>query len=36
MSIASTVVNGVIVLDRGARLPEGARVSVALVSTDDL
>lgn len=31
-----TVVNGVIVLDGGARLPEGARVHVEVAGPDDL
>lgn len=30
-----TVVNGVIVLDGGARLPEGARVHVEVADADD-
>lgn len=30
MTVAGTVVNGMVVLDTGARLPEGARVRVEL------
>ena len=35
MTLEGTVVNGVIVLDSGALLPEGARVQVALAEADD-
>jgi hypothetical protein len=36
MTLEGTVVNGVIVLDGGARLPEGERVRVELADDDDL
>jgi hypothetical protein len=36
MTLEGTVLNGVIVLDGGARLPEGERVRVELVDDDDL
>jgi hypothetical protein len=36
MTLEGTVVNGVIVLDGGARLPEGERVRVEVVGDDDL
>ncbi len=36
MTLEGTVVNGAIVLDNGARLPEGERVRVELVDDDDL
>jgi hypothetical protein len=36
MMVEGTVVNGVIVLEGGARLPEGARVRVELDDPDDL
>ena len=35
MTLEGTVVNGAIVLDNGARLPEGERVRVELVDDDD-
>lgn len=34
MTLEGTVVNGAIVLDNGARLPEGERVRVELVDDD--
>jgi len=36
MTLEGTVMNGVIVLDGGARLPEGERVRVEVVDDDDL
>jgi hypothetical protein len=36
MTLEGTVVNGMIVLDDAARLPEGARVRVELADLDDL
>lgn len=36
MTLEGTVVNGVIVLDDAARLPDGVRVRVELVDADDL
>jgi hypothetical protein len=36
MTLLGTVVNGVIVLEGGARLPEGAQVRVELDEPDDL
>ena len=36
MTLEGTVVNGVIVLDGGARLPEGERVRVEVADPDDL
>ncbi len=36
MTLEGTVVNGVIQLDSGAQLPEGARVRVELAEDDDL
>jgi hypothetical protein len=36
MTLEGTVVNGLIVLDTGAQLPEGARVFVELAEDDDL
>ena len=36
MTLEGTVVNGVIVLDGGARLPEGERVRVGVTDPDDL
>jgi hypothetical protein len=36
MTLEGTVVNGVIVLDGGTRLPEGERVRVEVVDDDDL
>jgi hypothetical protein len=36
MTFSGTVVNGVIVLEGGAQLPEGARVRVELDDPDDL
>lgn len=36
MTLEGTVVNGVIVLDSGAPLPEGARVRVEVTDEDDL
>ncbi len=36
MTLEGTVLNGVIVLDGGARLPEGERVRVELLNDDDL
>ncbi|MFO0928417.1 MAG: hypothetical protein U0736_15555 [Gemmataceae bacterium] len=36
MTLEGTVVNGVIVLDAAARLPEGMRVRVELVDADEL
>jgi hypothetical protein len=36
MTLEGTVVNGVIVLNAGAQLPEGARVLVELSDDDDL
>lgn len=36
MTLEGTVVNGVIVLDGGARLPEGERVRIELVDDDDV
>ncbi len=36
MTLDGTVVNGVIVLDAGTQLPEGARVRVELAEDDDL
>jgi hypothetical protein len=35
MTLEGTVVNGMIVMDAGARLPEGARVRVELANDDD-
>ena len=36
MTLEGTVVNGVIVLEAGTQLPEGARVRVELADDDDL
>lgn len=36
MKLEGIVVNGVIVLDGGARLPEGERVRIEVVDDDDL
>lgn len=36
MTLEGTVVNGTIVLDGGARLPEGERVRVEVLDDDDL
>ena len=36
MTLEGTVINGVIVLDGGARLPESQRVRIELVDDDDL
>jgi hypothetical protein len=36
MTLEGTVVNGTIVLDGGAQLPNGARVRVELTDPDDL
>jgi hypothetical protein len=36
MTLEGTVVNGVIVLDGGAQLPEGERVRVEVTDPDDL
>jgi hypothetical protein len=36
MTLEGTVVNGVIVLDGGARLPEGERVRIEVVDDDDV
>ena len=36
MTLEGTVVNGVIVLDGGAQLPEGERVRVEVADPDDL
>ncbi len=36
MTLEGTVLNGVIVLDGGARLPEGERVRVELLDDDNL
>lgn len=36
MILEGTVVKGVIVLDGGAQLPEGARVQIELTDPDDL
>jgi hypothetical protein len=36
MTLEGTVVNGVVVLDTGTRLPDGARVRVELAEDDDL
>ncbi len=36
MTLEGTVINGVIVLDGGARLPEGERVRVEVCDSDDL
>jgi hypothetical protein len=36
MALEGTVVNGIIVLDAGSQLPEGARVRVELADEDDL
>jgi len=36
MTLVGTVVNGVVVLDGGAKLPEGARVQVELADPDEL
>ena len=36
MTLEGTVVNGLIMLDGGAQLPEGARVRVDLADADDL
>jgi hypothetical protein len=36
MTLEGTVVNGLIVLDTGAKLPEGVRVRVELAEDDDL
>ena len=36
MTLEGTVVNGVIVLNTGAQLPEGAKVLVELADGDDL
>ncbi len=35
MALEGTVVNGVVVLDAGTRLPEGARVRVELAGEED-
>jgi len=35
MTLEGTVINGVIVLDNGARLPEGGRVRIELMEDDD-
>jgi hypothetical protein len=35
MTLEGTVMNGVIVLDGGARLPEGERVRIEVVDDDD-
>jgi hypothetical protein len=35
MTLEGTVVNGMVVLDTGAQLPEGARVRVELADEDD-
>jgi hypothetical protein len=35
MTLEGTVINGAIVLDAGARFPEGARVRVELAEDDD-
>jgi hypothetical protein len=35
MTLEGTVINGAIVLDPGARFPEGARVRVELAEDDD-
>ena len=35
MTLEGTVINGLIVLDTGAKLPEGARVRVELADDDD-
>jgi hypothetical protein len=36
MTLDGTVVNGVIILDGGAQLPDGARVRVEVADPDDL
>ncbi len=36
MGLEGTVVNGVIVLDGGANLPDGSRVRVEVADSDDL
>ncbi len=36
MTLEGTIVNGVIILDGVAQLPEGARVRVEVFATDDL
>lgn len=36
MTLEGTVINGVIVLDGGARLPEGERVRIELADDDDI
>ena len=36
MTLEGTVVNGVVVMDAGTPLPEGARVRVELAEDDDL
>jgi hypothetical protein len=36
MTLEGTMVNGVIVLDGGAQLPEGARVRVEVIDPEDL
>jgi hypothetical protein len=35
MTLEGTIVNGMVVLDTGAQLPEGARVRVELADEDD-
>ncbi len=36
MTLEGSVVNGMIILDSGARLPEGVRVRIELADPDDL
>ncbi|HTV55010.1 MAG TPA: hypothetical protein VMI06_08835 [Terriglobia bacterium] len=36
MTLEGTIINGVIVLDGGARLPEGERVRIELMEDDDI
>jgi hypothetical protein len=36
MSFEGTIINGVIILDGGAKLPEGTRVLVEVADPDDL
>jgi hypothetical protein len=36
MTVEGTIVNGVIILDGGLQLPEGARVRIKLADSDDV